>query len=202
MVLCCGTVNDGLHGMRPGALRRAPRGGELESDLPCADDDFDEHVRWATTAWPEIDPDVEGIVTRIDKAQRYLERAATDTLERVQLTHGELKVLLRLTRGTRGQGEVARNLLVSTGTMTNQLDKLEKAGLVRRHPDPDDRRGKIVEMTTKGHETLNHYISVQAKRERQLLSHLTPAEKQQLNDLLRKCLASLDDQSGPVLRKE
>ena len=143
---------------------------------------------------------MEGVVTRIEKAARYFERAATDTLETAQLTHGELKVLLRLTRATRGQGDIARSLLVSTGTMTNQLDKLERAGLVRRLPDPDDRRGKLVEMTPEGHERLNNYISVQAKRETQLLSHLTQTEKRQLLDLLRKCLASLDDESGPALR--
>jgi len=179
---------------------RARRAEAPSTELECPDDDFDEHVRWATTAWPEIDPDVEGVVTRIEKAARYFERAATDTLETAQLTHGELKVLLRLTRATRGQGDIARSLLVSTGTMTNQLDKLERAGLVRRLPDPDDRRGKLVEMTPEGHERLNNYISVQAKRETQLLSHLTQTEKRQLLDLLRKCLASLDDESGPALR--
>jgi hypothetical protein len=56
--------------------------------------------------------------------------------------------------------------------------------------------------TQKDYETLDNYISVQAKRERQLLSHLTLAEKRQLNDLMRKCLASLDDESGPALRKK
>jgi DNA-binding MarR family transcriptional regulator len=192
-----GGVKDGARSARVRA--RPPAAPDSEPER--GDDDFDEHVRWATTAWPAIDPDVEGVVTRIEKAARYFERAATDTLEMVRLTHGELKVLLRLTRGARGQGDIARSLLVSTGTMTNQLDKLESAGLVRRHPDPNDRRGKLVEMTEKGHQTLDNYVSVQAKRESQLLSHLTPAEKKQLIDLLRKCLASLDAESGPALRK-
>jgi DNA-binding MarR family transcriptional regulator len=189
-------VNDGPRSAKVRARRPATPDGEPE----CGDDDFDEHVRWATAAWPAIDPDVEGVVTRIEKAARYFDRSAADTLEKVRLTHGELKVLLRLTRAARGQGDIARSLLVSTGTMTNQLDKLESAGLVRRLPDPDDRRGKLVEMTEKGHETLDNYISVQAERETQLLSHLKATEKKQLIDLLRKCLASLDTESGRALR--
>jgi DNA-binding MarR family transcriptional regulator len=168
----------------------------------ACDDDTDEHVRWATQAWSEIDPDVEGIVCRVERAQRHIERAAVDTRDQVGLAQGELKILLRLTRGARGQGELARRLLESTGTMTNQLDKLEAAGLVVRLADPTDRRGKIVEMTPKGRETLDNYVNVQAKRERQLLDRLSAGDKQQLNKLLRKLLASLANEPGPQRRKQ
>ena len=178
-----------------------PQGqGRRTRSVPAAQDqaksdDYDEHARWAAVAWPEIDQDVEAIVSRVEMAQRYLERAAVDSRDQVGLAHGELKILLRLTRGTRSQGDIAKTLLVSTGTMTNQLDKLEQAGLVVRHPDPADRRGKLVEMTPKGRKTLDNYVNVQARRERQLLSRLKTDEKQQLNGLLRKLLASLAE--GP-----
>ncbi|MFZ0173186.1 MAG: MarR family transcriptional regulator [Acidimicrobiales bacterium] len=176
---------------------RARSSSSPENLVACEDDDYDEHARWAAQAWPTIDLDVEAIVSRVEHAQRYLERAAVDTRDQVGLAHGELKVLLRLARGIRSQGELAKALLVSTGTMTNQLDKLEAAGLVMRLPDPDDRRGKLVEMTRKGRETLDNYINVQAKREQQLLGRLSAAEKRQLNDLLRKLLASLGDKPQP-----
>ena len=81
--------------------------------------------------------------------------------------------------------------------MTNQLDKLEAAGLVVRLADPTDRRGKIVEMTPKGRETLDNYVNVQAKRERQLLDRLSAGDKQQLNRLLRKLLASFTNEPVP-----
>lgn len=170
--------------------------------LVTCEDDTDEHVRWATHAWSEIDPDVEGIVCRVERAQRHLERAAVDTRDQVGLAQGELKILLRLTRGARGQGDLAKSLLVSTGTMTNQLDKLEAAGLVVRLADPTDRRGKVVEMTPKGRETLDNYVNVQAKRERQLLDRLSAGDKQQLNQLLRRLLASLANEPGPQRRKQ
>lgn len=182
-------------GAEPKARKRTGRSVPAAEDSnKCEDDDYDEHARWAAKAWSEIDPDVEAIVSRVEMAQRFLERAAVDSRAQVGLAHGELKILLRLTRGTRSQGEIAKTLLVSTGTMTNQLDKLEQAGLVLRIPDPADRRGKLVEMTPKGRKTLDAYINAQARRERQLLGRLTPSDKQQLNDLLRKLLASLAEE--------
>jgi DNA-binding MarR family transcriptional regulator len=185
-----------------GRNRKARSASAADSLEVCADDDYDEHARWAAEAWSEIDPDVEAIVSRIEMAQRYLGRAAVDTRDQVGLAHGELKILLRLTRGTRSQGDIAKNLLVSTGTMTNQLDKLERAGFVVRNLDPADRRGKLVEMTPKGRETLDNYINVQAKRERQFLDRLTAVDKQQLNDLLRKLLASFAENSDSRPRKQ
>jgi DNA-binding MarR family transcriptional regulator len=174
----------GARGQKAGGQDPAPGRNGVE-------DDYDEHSRWAAERWPEIEEAVESIVTRIDMAQRHFERAAVDTRDQVGLAHGELKVLLRLSRGPRNQGEMAKHLLVSTGTMTNQLDKLEGAGLVVRHPDPSDRRGKVVEMTDKGREVLDAYVNIQAKRERDLVGGLSDREKRDLNALLRKLLASL-----------
>ncbi|MGC9961311.1 MAG: MarR family winged helix-turn-helix transcriptional regulator [Acidimicrobiales bacterium] len=181
--------------MGDGPRQRGGKAGSSVDDAPypCDDDDYDEHARWAAKAWPEIDEDVEAIVSRVEKAQRYLERAAVDTRDQVGLAHGELKILLHLTRGFRSQGALAKSLLVSTGTMTNQLDKLEAAGLVVRLPDPGDRRGKLVEMTATGRERLDNYINVQAARERHLLGGLSSEEKRQLNALMRKLLASLGE---------
>jgi DNA-binding MarR family transcriptional regulator len=187
-------------GGSPGAHRRDERDPSaapaVADDGP--EDDYDEHSRWAIAEWSEIEAVVESIVSRIDMSQRHLERAAVDTRGQVGLAHGELKILLRLARGARSQGRLAKVLLVSTGTMTNQLDKLEGAGLIVRTPDPADRRGKIVEMTAKGRSVLDTYVNVQAKRERQLLSGLDEAEKEQLNGLLRKLMASFREQAGAV----
>ena len=163
---------------------------------PCLDDDHDEHSRWAASRWQEVEEVVESIVSRIDMVQRHIERASVDTRDQVGLAQGELKVLFRLTRGARSQGDIAKSLLVSTGTMTNQLDKLEGIGLVVRRQDPNDRRGKLVEMTEKGQEVLDSYVNVQAKRERQLIGGLSEKEKGELNLLLRKLLASLREQAG------
>lgn len=94
------------------------------------DADVDAQVRLALATWPQIDPDVEGIVTRIAKAARYLDLAARASLTRVGLTKEEFKVLCALHSGARSHGSLCRALHVSTGAMTNRLDKLEQAGLL------------------------------------------------------------------------
>jgi DNA-binding MarR family transcriptional regulator len=59
-------------------------------------------------------------------------------------------VLMALHAGSRSHGALCRELEVSTGAMTNRLDKLEREQLVHRSPDPDDRRGVLLELTADG----------------------------------------------------
>jgi DNA-binding MarR family transcriptional regulator len=182
---------------KPRQPSRDPGGdGDSQSRPDPTDDDLDEHVRHALAHWPQIDPDVEGIVTRIDKVDRYIHRAATTSLGHVGLTHQEFKVLIALHAEPRSHGALCRDLLVSTGAMTNRLDKLERSGLLTRMRDPHDRRGVLLELTAHGRAKLDEYIALEAKREVQLLTVLDPAEKQQLNHLLRKLMRSLRSELG------
>ena len=75
--------------------------------------------------------------------------------------------------------------------MTNRLDKLEGRGLIRRAPDPQDRRGVLLELTPVGQARLEEYIDTGGVRERELLDDLTLAEKKELNRLLSKLLVAL-----------
>ena len=97
---------------------------------------LDPHVRLALATWPQIDPAVEGIVTRIAKASRQLDAEMRASLAHVGLTKEEFKVLMQLHAGPRTHGALSRQLEVSTGAMTNRLDKLERAGLVTRSRIP------------------------------------------------------------------
>ena len=162
----------------------APSAGE-------AADSIVEHVHWAVSTWPQIDPEVEGIVSRVDKIDRYLKNAFRASLGQAGLTKEEWKVILALSRGVRSHGWLCRDLDVSTGAMTNRLDKLEDRGLIKRAPDPDDRRGVLLELTDGGRERLEEYIDAGASREIELLSGLSLAEKRELNALLSKLLLSL-----------
>ena len=165
--------------------RPASRAGSEAAD-PLA-----EHVRWAVATWPQIDPEVEGIVTRIDKVNRYLQAAARASMGKAGLNKEEWKVLMALHTSVRSHGWLCRDLDVSTGAMTNRLDKLEGRGLIRLAPDPKDRRGVLLELTEAGEARLEEYIDVGAGRERELLDDLTVSEKQELNRLLSKLLVSL-----------
>jgi DNA-binding MarR family transcriptional regulator len=155
------------------------------------EDPMVEHVRWAVATWPQIDPEVEGIVSRVDKIQHYLRNAFRASLGQVGLTKEEWKVVMALHGAVRSHGWLCRDLDVSTGAMTNRLDKLERRGLIRRAPDPDDRRGVLLELTEAGRARLDEYIDAGAARERELLADLSPAEKRELNQLLSKLLISV-----------
>jgi DNA-binding PadR family transcriptional regulator len=82
---------------------------------------------------------------------------------------------------------------LSSGAMTNRLDRLEKAGLIRRLPDPNDRRGQLIEPTEKGHAAWDRTVVTQAERERRIASVLSEREREQLHRLLRKLMSAFPD---------
>jgi hypothetical protein len=77
--------------------------------------------------------------------------------------------------------------------MTNRLDRMEAAGLVRRLPDPNDRRGTLVEPTEAGHRAWDKTVGASARREAAFSSVLTAAEKEKLHDLLRAFMVAFPD---------
>jgi DNA-binding MarR family transcriptional regulator len=163
-----------------------------------ADDGVDERVRGIVERFPEIDPVVEAITHRLHDVGRLLDKAGAASLARAQLTHEEFKVLLALHGGKRSHGDLSRELMVSTGAMTNRLDKLERNGLVQRERDPSDRRGVLLELTDAGQERLHEAIELAAGEERDLLGALRSSERDQLNRLLAKLLAAMKSELGPA----
>jgi DNA-binding MarR family transcriptional regulator len=177
-------------------MNRQPRDQDAQagpSPEPALDPDLAAHVRLALAAWPQIDPEVEAIVTGIARACRCLDSSARATLARFGLTKEEYKVICALRDGTRSHGSICDDLGVSTGAMTNRLDKLERCGLLRRRADPSDRRGVLLELTDDGRSTLDRYVFAGSERERDLLGGLTAGDKQHLARLLQKLLVSLAD---------
>jgi len=173
-------------------MARAKRDAVAEGGLTPEDQArLDPHVQLAVATWPQIDPAVESIVTRIAKASRLLDAEMRASLEHVGLTKEEFKVLIRLHAGPQTHGALCRALDVSTGAMTNRLDKLERSGLVSRSQDPNDRRGVMLALTPAGADRLDAYIDRGAHRERELLEGLSAGDKRTLGELLTKLLDSL-----------
>ena len=147
----------------------------------------------------ELDLEVEGIVDRINGISRRIRRAMEATLGEHGLTHQEWEVLgkLRLAEAhTSSPGELAAEVEVSSGTMTNRLDRLERDGLVVRRPDKADRRGVLVELTPAGKAAYDAAVNVQARKEAFFASALSAAEQRRLNDLLRKLMLAFEDREG------
>jgi DNA-binding MarR family transcriptional regulator len=86
--------------------------------------------------------------------------------------------------------------MVTTGAMTNVLDRLEKAGFIRRVKNPEDRRSVIVEATEPGTALWHAAVNELGEREASVASTLSKKEREQLNALLRKLLAAFGEESG------
>jgi DNA-binding MarR family transcriptional regulator len=152
---------------------------------------------------PDLDLTVEGIVDRINGLSRRIKRMMEETLNERSLSWGEWKVLGMLRRSNgyrRSPGYLAVHTELSSGAMTNRLDRLEAAGLIRRLPDPNDRRGVQVELTDAGIRAYDESTAAQAAKEALIASALTVKEKEELNNLLRRLMLvaeQFDAQHGP-----
>jgi DNA-binding MarR family transcriptional regulator len=180
---------------RPGNDRHASDDGE-RGLAPGGEERLHPHARMAIATWPQIDPAVESIVNHIGDAHKCLMGEMRESLGHVGLTLEEFKVLIDLRGGPQTHGSLSKHLEVSTGAMTNRLDKLEREGLVVRARDPKDRRGVLLSLTEAGSERLDAYIDRGARRERQLMEGLTQTDKRRLNDLLAKLIDSLHAEQG------
>jgi DNA-binding MarR family transcriptional regulator len=161
---------------------------------------------------PMIDLEVEGIVDRIGGLDRRFHRALDETLAEFNLDTAEWKLLGKLVReaawgdvgATPGDphrtrtspGELAKFMELSSGAMTNRLDRLEEAGLIRRLPDPDDRRAIHVEATDEGRRLYEETVGVQARKEQLVAAALSEAEKKELNALLRRLMLEFEKTEG------
>jgi DNA-binding MarR family transcriptional regulator len=146
---------------------------------------------------PAIDLDIEAAVQRIQWIYKLINRQMEETLGEYKLSHGEWTLLRHLAMEgpphRSSPGRLAKREGLSSGAMTNRLDQLEKAGLVRRLPDREDRRALHVELTDKGHKLWADSISAQASKEARLAAALDDRELAQLNKLLKKVLAGLEE---------
>jgi DNA-binding MarR family transcriptional regulator len=114
---------------------------------------------------------------------------------RFDLQAGEFDVLATLRRSgspySLAPTHLFKALMVSSGGMTNRLDRLEKAGLIARTPNPEDRRGTLVSLTEKGISLINTMMPLHVDNEMKALSALSREEQQTLNLLLEKLIAGL-----------
>jgi DNA-binding MarR family transcriptional regulator len=159
-------------------------------------DHVDRFLRDIAEELPPIDLEVEGIVERICSLNKRFLRLSEETMAEFGLSEGEWKVLNHLRKAgppyRRSAGQLARRIELSSGAMTNRLDRLEEAGLVRRLPDTEDRRAVQVELTAPGRRAWDDTISVQAAKEALVAEALNAKEKRQLNDLLRRLMLEFE----------
>jgi DNA-binding MarR family transcriptional regulator len=94
-------------------------------------------------------------------------------------------------------GELMSSMMITSGTMTNRIDQLVKAGLVERRADPNDARRAVVTLTPQGFDLIDKAIADHVLTQKRLLSDMNDSEVKQLDTLLRKLMASIDTGESP-----
>jgi DNA-binding MarR family transcriptional regulator len=138
---------------------------------------------------PELDPSPIGVIGRISRLARELEQRLERVYREYGLEPGWHDVLATLRRTgppyRLRPSEFSGALMLTSSGTTKRLDRLEQAGLIRRDPDPQDRRGTQITLTDAGRELIDGVTEAHLENERRLLAALTDAEQRQLADLLR-----------------
>jgi DNA-binding MarR family transcriptional regulator len=160
-----------------------------------------DEVDLLVAAWARERPDLDvaplEVLSRVTRLSRHLDRARRSAFEAHELEVWEFDVLAALRRAgspyVLSPGRLLAQTLVTSGTMTNRVDRLESRGLVQRLPDPADRRGVHVRLTPLGKERVDAALADLLARERELLASLTGTEQRELSDLLRALVAPFEE---------
>ena len=146
---------------------------------------------------PELDTAGLGIVVRVLSLSRAFTRQAAEALQPLDLELFEYDVLSALRRQGRPYSlpatQLAKATGLSSGAMTNRIDRLEDRALVRRQPDPNDRRGVLVALTGSGRKTIEQAIQLRLDAADASLQALSSSEQRRLAALLRKLKLADDD---------
>ncbi|AKH82845.1 MarR family transcriptional regulator [Streptomyces sp. CNQ-509] len=146
---------------------------------------------------PDLDVEPLEVLSRVSRLARHLDRARRLAFAEHGLEGWEFDVLTALRRAGEpyqlSPGQLLTQTLVTSGTMTNRIDRLAKKDLVERLPDPSDRRGVLVRLTAEGRERADAALAALLKQERAILAELAPERRRELADLLRQLTAPFDN---------
>ena len=155
-------------------------------------------AQWAQER-PDLDVSPMGLIGRTTRLANYLRKAIGETFAEFGLQPGEFDVLATLRRSGApyqlSPTDLFKSMMVSSGTMTNRIDRLEAAGLVERIPDNRDRRGTLIQLTNKGFELIEAAVTAHVANEHRILHPLNETEKKDLSKLLRKLLLTFEESS-------
>ncbi|MCL3817822.1 MarR family winged helix-turn-helix transcriptional regulator [Aeromicrobium wangtongii] len=160
------------------------------------EDDVDRLIAAWQHERPDMDVSPMHVLSRVTRLAIHLDRARKAAFADQGLESSEFDVLSALRRAGEpyqlSPGQLVQETLVTSGTMTNRVDRLVRKHLVERLPDPADRRGVQVRLTDQGRAAVDGALDALLVAEKQLLAGLTPSEATQLADALRKLSQPFD----------
>jgi DNA-binding MarR family transcriptional regulator len=163
-----------------------------------------DHVDHLIEQWgrelPGLDVTPMAVIARISRLCRILERDVDRIYEEHGLNHAQFGVLAALRRSgppyRLSPTELYSSLLITSGAVTNRLERLKSAGLVRRVPDPSDGRSLLVALTPKGLQLINRLVALHYAREAELLESLDAPDREELIRILRGLLLAVENGDG------
>ncbi|WP_440886197.1 MarR family winged helix-turn-helix transcriptional regulator [Vibrio campbellii] len=147
--------------------------------------------QWAKEK-PELDTEPMAIMGRLMRIAKHMENHVAELHKSYDLKMGEFDVLATLRRSGKPYrltpSELISSMMLTSGAMTNRLDKLEQKGLIAREHSKEDRRSVTVELTAKGFELIDSLIEQHLQAQHELMGSLSSAEKGQVNQALKLLL--------------
>lgn len=165
---------------------------------------MEDEVDRLVAAWrrerPDLDVEPLEVLSRVSRLARHLDRARRLAFSEHGLEPWEFDVLTALRRAGApyqlSPGQLLTQTLVTSGTMTNRIDRLTKKGLVERRPAPSDRRGVLVRLTDEGRNRADRTLAGLLEEERAILAGLSEEQRRALAVLLRHLTAPFDNPLG------
>ena len=151
--------------------------------------------QWADER-PDLDLDTMALAARLMRVAQLISGRIDELAAANGVHRGEGDVLFALRRAgppfRLSPTRLAESLLVTTGTMTNRLDRLEQRGLIKRIPNPADRRSLDVELSAEGRRLVDAAVTEHVANEQAMLAPLTARDRAELTRITRKLIAHLE----------
>jgi len=151
--------------------------------------------QWAREK-PEMDTEPMAIMGRLMRIAKYMEGQVADLHKQYDLKLGEFDVLATLRRSGESYrltpSELIDSMMLTSGAMTNRLDKLETKGLIAREHSKEDRRSVTVQLTPDGFTLIDSIIHEHLDVQHRLVKSLTASQKKQVNQILKVWLAQFE----------
>lgn len=162
--------------------------------------DTEDRVDMILAQWrrerPELDVEPMGLMGRLGRLTTHLGREIESVLAKQGLSSSAFDVLATLRRAGApyqlSPGELLGMTMVSSGTMTNRIDQLEKAGFVERVGHPDDRRSVLIALSEKGLAVIDEAVTAHVENQHRLVASLSAKDRLEFNRLLKLYLAEFE----------